>query len=565
MIATRAALLSFAVALLPPVASGCRWALVAVTPEHSGPLPTGDDLFGSSLPHSLTAQSHRDPRLPDLESGYFHDATDSPNRNHAVNLDGFGLGWFDHKTGQVKRIRSPHGCTDAARNATAELTSAVSEAKSRIIFGHIRAATVPSDGDSAADSHPFSYGPLLWMHNGGIAKFAELRAPLLRHCEEDGTSGLIAGATDSELAGAIFAGHLSGTTGGGGGGGGNAAEDAHDNAPPASFLADVGGGPGAATAAAAAAAATTTAHSLCRLKTGSTAPLAMVHAMEQLLDDLTRASDTTTCDALLEEEQDGGGGDDDHDDRTDESDTGASHHHKQRCAAVAASDKALCEPSIASSLNFAASDGRYVVATRYRTCPWSDPPSLYYSLGDRDDDDGGGGGGGGGGGSRRRRASSNGYMEPQKPLLLDDDNEDDRRELAALRASLPRQPGHGGRVSASGQPPFPLRSVVTAVGNGRALMIASEPLDAAVVNNSGGSSDVGGAGLSGQQHRARPSQSSFSSSSSSSWTLLAKDEMAVYDSETGRLELRCTTPACLDDVRHRRRTNTKTRNDGAGG
>ena len=36
-------------------------------------------------------------------------------------------------------------------------------------------------------------------------------------------------------------------------------------------------------------------------------------------------------------------------------------------------------PCDASSLNLAATDGRTLVATRYRTCPEDEPPSLYYA------------------------------------------------------------------------------------------------------------------------------------------------------------------------------------------
>ena len=35
----------------------------------------------------------------------------------------------------------------------------------------------------------------------------------------------------------------------------------------------------------------------------------------------------------------------------------------------------------AHSLNFAVSDGHNFVATRFRSCPHEEPPSLYYAVG----------------------------------------------------------------------------------------------------------------------------------------------------------------------------------------
>ena len=56
--------------------------------------------------------------------------------------------------------------------------------------------------------------------------------------------------------------------------------------------------------------------------------------------------------------------------------------HLSRSAAEAPSllgpfDESRCVPGLASSLNFAASDGHNVVATRFRSCDAEDPPTLY--------------------------------------------------------------------------------------------------------------------------------------------------------------------------------------------
>ena len=66
------------------------------------------------------------------------------------------------------------------------------------------------------NSHPFSFGNLLFMHNGGLANKSRVAADLLQAsaaspsaCDRSTWWRLVAGDTDTELAGALFARFLS--------------------------------------------------------------------------------------------------------------------------------------------------------------------------------------------------------------------------------------------------------------------------------------------------------------------------------------------------------------------
>eukprot|EP00656_Telonema_subtile_P024935 TRINITY_DN27086_c0_g1_i1.p1 TRINITY_DN27086_c0_g1~~TRINITY_DN27086_c0_g1_i1.p1 ORF type:complete len:421 (+),score=55.10 TRINITY_DN27086_c0_g1_i1:50-1312(+) len=190
-------LLVILITLLSP-SRGCRWALVVGSEPSCVP-----DLFITPN-HSLAQQSHLAPLTPLAEQAPLWDPLKFPARNHGENKDGWGLGWFQRS--QLKRSRSSHSIIDPLTNQIDPHLTALTNICSSVLFGHLRAVT---DGDRAlVNSHPFQFGPLLWMHNGGLpaatqAKLqAELKCPLI--------SKLISGNTDSEFAGALFAQALDG-------------------------------------------------------------------------------------------------------------------------------------------------------------------------------------------------------------------------------------------------------------------------------------------------------------------------------------------------------------------
>jgi glutamine amidotransferase len=116
----------------------------------------------------------------------------SREARHAVQGDGFGLGWYGD--------RDEPGVFRDVRPAWSDenLLSLSRQIRSRLFFAHIRAST--GTATTRANCHPFKHGKWMFMHNGriggwdGLRRRVETAIPddLFRHRQ---------GTTDSE---AIF-------------------------------------------------------------------------------------------------------------------------------------------------------------------------------------------------------------------------------------------------------------------------------------------------------------------------------------------------------------------------
>jgi glutamine amidotransferase len=108
----------------------------------------------------------------------------------ATNGDGFGVGWYgEREVPGVYRDATPAWADD-------NLMALSHTLRSRLFFAHVRAAT--AGANSRQNCHPFRYGKYLFMHNGQIGGYAQLRRTL-----ESGLPDTLyaarKGATDSEL------------------------------------------------------------------------------------------------------------------------------------------------------------------------------------------------------------------------------------------------------------------------------------------------------------------------------------------------------------------------------
>jgi predicted glutamine amidotransferase len=114
----------------------------------------------------------------------------SREAKHAVQGDGFGLGWYGE--------RDEPGLFRDVRPAWSDenLLSLSQQIRSRLFFAHIRAST--GTATTRANCHPFRHGKWMFMHNGRIAGWDTLRRKvetaipddLFRHRQ---------GTTDSEV------------------------------------------------------------------------------------------------------------------------------------------------------------------------------------------------------------------------------------------------------------------------------------------------------------------------------------------------------------------------------
>ena len=114
------------------------------------------------------------------------------------NGDGFGVGWY------VPEI-DPEPCVMKAAFPAWSNTNAKSlstKIRSGRVFAHIRGAS-PGMAVQQTNCHPFSSGPFLFMHNGSVEHFAQLRRRLQQGLSDRAFES-IQGTTDSEHAFAIF-------------------------------------------------------------------------------------------------------------------------------------------------------------------------------------------------------------------------------------------------------------------------------------------------------------------------------------------------------------------------
>jgi glutamine amidotransferase len=115
------------------------------------------------------------------------------------NGDGFGIGYYTSHSDLgpepcvFKSIIPAWNCTNLERIA--------SKTQSSLIFAHIRAST---EGNlSEQNCHPFWCGSLMWMHNGGIGAWTQVKRRLGESIGDEWYN-LVKGGTDSEWAFALF-------------------------------------------------------------------------------------------------------------------------------------------------------------------------------------------------------------------------------------------------------------------------------------------------------------------------------------------------------------------------
>lgn len=107
-----------------------------------------------------------------------------------VNGDGFGIGWYGDRArpGIFRDIR-PAWSDD-------NLQSIAHQTRSRLFFAHVRAST--GTASSRANCHPFSYHNWIFMHNGQIGGYAQIKRAL-ESLVPDALYPHRHGTTDSEL------------------------------------------------------------------------------------------------------------------------------------------------------------------------------------------------------------------------------------------------------------------------------------------------------------------------------------------------------------------------------
>ena len=106
-----------------------------------------------------------------------------------TNGDGFGMGWYGEQQGPALYKSIEPAWND--RNLK-ELARSI---RARLVFAHIRASTGTPVQQS--NCHPFRHGKWMWMHNGSIAGFHDVKRDLVLAIDPSFYAD-IDGSTDSE-------------------------------------------------------------------------------------------------------------------------------------------------------------------------------------------------------------------------------------------------------------------------------------------------------------------------------------------------------------------------------
>jgi ergothioneine biosynthesis protein EgtC len=130
--------------------------------------------------------------LLEPEHSLIRQSVHAQERDEPLNGDGFGVGWYANEHSHEPAVF--RSITPAWNNRNLQNLARV--VASDCILAHVRAAT-QSSGVNDANCHPFRYGQYLFMHNGDVGDFRQIRRKLLNEVSDDAFSNVY-GSTDSE-------------------------------------------------------------------------------------------------------------------------------------------------------------------------------------------------------------------------------------------------------------------------------------------------------------------------------------------------------------------------------
>ncbi|WP_329578191.1 class II glutamine amidotransferase [Kitasatospora sp. NBC_01250] len=115
-----------------------------------------------------------------------------------TNGDGFGTGWYTEPSDDPLDADETPALFRGVEPAWGDrnLRDLSAHVRSGLFFAHIRASS-PGAAVQETNCHPFRHGRWLWMHNGGISRFPELRRDLMLAIDP-ALFPLVEGTTDTE-------------------------------------------------------------------------------------------------------------------------------------------------------------------------------------------------------------------------------------------------------------------------------------------------------------------------------------------------------------------------------
>ncbi len=138
----------------------------------------GEEITLSSL---LTEPTH----------SILHQSYHSKEREEPLNGDGFGVAWYPEDFDEPALLKEVHPAWNSLN-----LRNVARVTRSRAVMAHIRAAS-PGLPVTQLNCHPFSFGPLSFMHNGTVGGFLDIKQRLVSELRSE-TYLRLDGSTDSE-------------------------------------------------------------------------------------------------------------------------------------------------------------------------------------------------------------------------------------------------------------------------------------------------------------------------------------------------------------------------------
>ena len=108
---------------------------------------------------------------------------------HTTNGDGFGVGWYGERG-----VPAIYKSVEPAWNDR-NLRELAGQVRAGLVFAHIRSST--GTPVQRSNCHPFRYGKWLWMHNGSITRFQDVKRDIMLAVDPSLYTS-VEGSTDSE-------------------------------------------------------------------------------------------------------------------------------------------------------------------------------------------------------------------------------------------------------------------------------------------------------------------------------------------------------------------------------
>jgi predicted glutamine amidotransferase len=139
--------------------------------------------------------------ITEPSNSLIHQSFHSEEREEPLNGDGFGMAWYvpelSHAPGLFRSISPAWSNRNLLRLAHVTRT--------HCLLAHVRAASSELSV-AEVNCHPFTHGPLSFMHNGDVAGFHAHRRALMGKLSQ-AAYDVVEGSTDSEFLFAYFLDH----------------------------------------------------------------------------------------------------------------------------------------------------------------------------------------------------------------------------------------------------------------------------------------------------------------------------------------------------------------------